>query len=40
MSITNCDNAIAPIRQPSKVKDTLEAYIEPLLIKYLLKSQT
>ena len=23
-------SAIAPIRQPSKVKDTLQAYIEPL----------
>ncbi|MBE8987240.1 hypothetical protein [Nostoc sp. LEGE 12450] len=22
--------AIAPVRQPSKVKDTLQAYIEPL----------
>ncbi|MFS0519109.1 cytochrome P450 [Nostoc sp. UIC 10607] len=33
-------SAIAPIRQPSKIKDTLEAYIEPLLIKHPLKSQT
>lgn len=32
-------SAITPIRQPSKVKDTLQAYIEPLVTKHPLKSQ-
>ncbi|WP_313931622.1 cytochrome P450 [Nostoc sp. FACHB-133] len=33
-------SAIAPVRQPSKIKDTLQAYIEPLVIKHPLNSKT
>jgi cytochrome P450 len=31
-------SAIAPVRQPSKLKDTLQAYIEPLMIEHPLNS--